>query len=869
MRLFRSLAQYAFFSCLVLCCCAGSFGAAPLPTNSENSPVLTDQMEGQALRESAMAAYEKEDYEKALPLLQDYLTLRRNDKEITGRAGFAAKETGAYELALQLLKSLVTQDDSNYYHWWWLSDAQRLLGHYEEALASIEQARDLAPENVRSELNDYVQYTAKLKDQTPSWDNFDQHLDFSQRHREHRRVRQQVEEYARALAVAPDYGLDNQDAIGRLAWLYQELAIQYLYMDDPDPAIDYLMEAEQFLQELQASSELMRQKQYLAIAWRQKAENNSDDFQRNMQRSADYWKASLKTALETEDVVYQRYTQGRLLETQCTFLPLSEPAVSTLRESNLKEVPWQGPINEFSVAEAVYGEGRCRAEEGDYAGARILLEMALPYFEQSQYLSDKQRLVEIYLELAYILTQQDHPSESLLWVEKAVDVLPQTRSQVSIHLFKEEGKTFIQEAIATAKLRAYLALDDKEKAFELTERCYSDRLSGLPAKVLMNEERRSNASSEIYACTARISMLEGQLAKANLVDDREAAATIEARLKESHERIGWLEKTIQLPDFQLPNKQSRAPMTLQEMQNALDDNTAYVVFFSDPWGSVLLGITPDSFFGDLMDINEKNLHAPLVSNDHDGALESGRGLRSVIEEPPFSDLLTKTIMVGGDSRFLPFIASLFQGYDASVDIHVGSSLTPVPSDTTNKNSTIRYVQGREEMSADFFEEEDDDNAIRALTGDALVLPKIISDIQSNEILHLGCTLYQSSPDLMQCELLFGDGSEERRLPLYRLVAMKLPARLVVLDWVFAEDSPAPDPALLTLVPELFRYAGAASVLVIDPEKTQLRRNAFFSAFHKGLRTGDTMSLFQHAYLAKKEMDRDHSFYWYGLSLVKQ
>ena len=58
-----------------------------------------------------------------------------------------------------------------------------------------------------------------------------------------RRVHRQIEEYVNALDVAPEYGPDEKEALARLAWVYQQIGIQYVYLEDPDPAIDYLKQA--------------------------------------------------------------------------------------------------------------------------------------------------------------------------------------------------------------------------------------------------------------------------------------------------------------------------------------------------------------------------------------------------------------------------------------------------------------------------------------------------------------------------------------------------------------------------------------------------------------------------------------------------
>ena len=145
--------------------------------------------------------------------------------------------------------------------------------------------------------------------------------------------------------------------------------------------------------------------QNLAISWRMLYDRDPEAYAANMERVAASWRDALATAREISHTDYIRYCQGRLLETLAAVRPLDDPEITALREMNDKEVPWKGPVNDFFTAEAVAGELACRLAEGDNAGARILAEMALPYYEGSTYLSDFQRAVDVWLKLAAALNR--------------------------------------------------------------------------------------------------------------------------------------------------------------------------------------------------------------------------------------------------------------------------------------------------------------------------------------------------------------------------------------------------------------------------------------------------------------------------------
>ncbi|HOH31536.1 MAG TPA: tetratricopeptide repeat protein, partial [Candidatus Hydrogenedentes bacterium] len=126
---------------VLACCCVTLAGAVQDTVPKTDATVTADGGGDPSVREAAMAAYDKEDYAGAVDLLKDAHALDPGDAEVAGRLGFAAKETGAYELALKALDSAVELAPDNYYYWWWLSDTQRLLGRYADALQALASMR--------------------------------------------------------------------------------------------------------------------------------------------------------------------------------------------------------------------------------------------------------------------------------------------------------------------------------------------------------------------------------------------------------------------------------------------------------------------------------------------------------------------------------------------------------------------------------------------------------------------------------------------------------------------------------------------------------------------------------------------------------
>lgn len=841
--------------------------------------VATDSLE--TLREKAMELYEAEDYEKAFPLLRDLYSLNPNDAEVAGRLGFAAKETGAYELALTVLERAIQMRPDDYYCWWWLSDAQRLLGNYTEALRSMEQARDIAPPEVRNELQEYVTYTSVLLDKTPSWENFDQHLRFAERHRAHRRTRRQIEEYVNALDVAPVIVGEDKEGTVRMAWVLQQIGIQYLYIEEPDAAIDYLKRANEYARRMDVLREVMQQEQFIAIAYRTKADKRPHEATPFLEKSAAHWRSALELAVRLEDISYIRYARGRLLETLCMFVPVNSDEISALRKQNLKEVPWQGPVNEFSVAEAVIGEVRCRIEEGDLAGARVLIEMALPYFESSNYLSDYQRLRDLYLDLAWIYFQQGHFTESLNTVSKASDKAEQYKIYVDADAFNRSAGERALRGIATAKARAYIAQGLPEKAFETLENYSTQHLLNLLGTKIKDDALRTDAASEKSVIRRRIAMLDALLAKARDAEEEEEVARLEQRLAADRARLEWLDKGI---TFIAPEKLAFKPITVQEvnaLQHVLNEETAYVAYLFDKWGGVAIWVNATGIKAALLEPTEVDVyqlsHSDITTLPEQKCMEASQTWYKKLISPLEPTPETKVLAVAQDETLFGFPMGLLHDTEAYLEdrfrlvyTHSASRLVALMETTPMSVDQIRYVCGRENMNTHFCNRDNppDENgpSFRCLQGDSLVVPMMISDIQQNEVLHVGATLDQRPEDPLLCSFVLGSGGQEKELPTAQLLGMKIPSPLVVLDIEVAKGEFLRPDTIKSIV-EVLHHAGIKRLLVIHPSRDDTLRQEFFEAFYNALGQGEIKEAFKAAKEAMRKRNTvvpvDCFFWLYG------
>ncbi len=826
---------------VLACCCVTLAGAVQDTIPKTDATVTADSGGDPSVREAAMAAYEKEDYAGAVDLLKDAHALDPGDAEVAGRLGFAAKETGAYELALKALDSAVELAPDNYYYWWWLSDAQRLLGRYADALQSMEHARDLAPAESREELQEYVAYTAILAGDTPSWENVDQHLNFAERHRKLRRVRRQIEEYVNALDVAPKVEPGDMKALGRLAWTCQQIGVQYLYIEEPDPAIDYLKQALLYMRDSNMPSEIMRQEQFLAIAFQLKAEGEPGASAGYYETAVSHWNRALDAARAAEDVAYTRYVQGRLLEVLSRFRPLDDPALTALRTTNLKEVPWQGPVNEYSTADAVYAEAQCRLREGDHAGARILLEMAAVYFDQSQYLSDYQRSTELHLHLAWVFSQQEHLNESLDQVAQAEVKIDEARKFMDADTFNRSAAKRGQRRVAVARARAYVSQSKGAEAFAAVETFNALDFRTLLGAMLIDDTRRTDATSEKSVVRRRIPLLESSLAAARDAGDTQEAARLEQRLAADGARLQWLERGLSFISSQTLNFESLPPVPFEEAQGALDAETLLVCFLFDDRGGIAVCLSQNEVKGVVLQQNESGIQALVraarEAQDGDALRDASEALYESLFAPLAPLPEGKALAIVPDACLIgaPFEAMEAAGaWKSFVYIQTASRLAALNAQPGTAPARLRYVKGRAEMDETLCGGTGPFRPARCLEGESLILPAVISDVQADEALHLGCVLNQAAPDALLSELIFGESSVDTTLPVARLLGMKLPASVVVLDWVSPSSGSVFRGDVVSAAVGLLHYAGAGAVLVVAPQTPPDVRTRFFTSFYEQL-----------------------------------
>ncbi len=800
-------------------------------------------------KKQGMEAYEKGELPKAIEFLTAAHTLDPKDAEVTGRLGFALKETGAYEKAILILKEATESKADDYYYWWWLSDTQRLMGLYKESLESMAKSRDVAPKDVAKDLQQYVDYTAALADRSASWENFAQHIDFAERHRKNRRVRRQLAEYATALDVAPPVTDTNTDGLKRLLWINQEIGTQYNYIEEPDVAVDYFLAAMDCANRAGLRQDVMRNHQNLAIAWRMLYERAPEKNAAILEKAITEWSASLAIAKETSDTVYLRYTQGRLLDCLALARPMTDPLLVETRAANDKEVPWKGPINEFSIADAVAGEMACRLAEGDFAGARVLLEMSLPYFEQSNYLSDYQRSVELYLVQAWLYQKQDHPEEALKVLEKGDKKAVQAREFVDSDAFNRGSGDRMLRSLAVAKARAHAALGEGGAALSAIDVYKSARLRNLLGGRITDDAARTDVTSERDVIRRRISWLEVRRDTAKDAKDAEETARIEGRLARDHSRLAWLDREVSFPAPDKVKYEGIPDIAPDTLRAALSEGTVVLDYLFDNRGGVGVAVQHSAATARLIDMPDTAVRAAaakIVPSDLAASVpllsELGATLVGTFTKE-WTGAARTIVCTDPATDHVPFDALQSEGaaWNGSATLSFAESAAEYAnllSGPAANPTRLRAVLSREDRANLFSAPVDGMLPVERKVGAEATPEALSAGAQPTDAVHAACLIDARPMDVTLCALVFAGEAGAGELPVAQLLGKLVPANLLSLDWAPTAPDAEWRGELLSVLAEALRTGGCNTLVTTLWPVNPAVSTAFFDAFYAHVGAGN-------------------------------
>ncbi len=806
---------------------------------------------GEAYRISGMLAYEEENYEVAAPLLiaaYDYLP---DHVELMGRLGFALKETGDYERALDRLFLATIHDETNYYVWWWLSDTQRLLGQYAEAVESMVIARNLAPADQVEELQHYVDYTQTLGDKTRDWTNFFIHMDFAGRHERLRRFRRYLAECLTALDLAPENALEDAEGALRIGGVYNQIGIYYKYLQEPDVATHYFQAAAVCFAAAGRAPDIMRNEQNLGLAYGLVAEMHPAHRVLFGERAVAHWEKTLKIARESGDIEYTRYAMGGLLCALLAVKDVGDAGVASLRGDIAPELPRRGPIDDFATAEAAVAEAQCRAHEEDYAGARILLEMALPYYENSQYLADGERSARISLVLAQVYCHQGHLDKALERAANAATFTHGARRFLDTDAFNRGAYGRILRQAAAIAARAALKLDNAERALEEAEQYHIQARLDLLGSTVRDEARFTDLPTETELIRRRLPLLEADYTRAREQDD-DAVETLrlEMRLVADRSRLEWLERGIR---FAAPSTLSylQAPaLPLGELQAALPEDVTVLYFTFDPWGGAVIALTREALQGaPLTEAREDDvlremtaLRAQLAARDETARATLAR-LYQLLIAPARPLIATDRVCIvpnpvltglpfealHDDGRFFVQDHAVFYAASASHLVRVLRRAAP-------ERERLRLLAADARPAPWFHAVMGGFAASERLENEDATETAATRGVAATDVLHIAATAAFTQRDPMLGALMLRkDTANDGRLHAAEALAAAIPAAIITLD---LDGLSADQGAVLDAFAEALYHAGAHAVLINSWTPDPENGHAFLEAFYKNLKDMD-------------------------------
>jgi tetratricopeptide (TPR) repeat protein len=546
---------------------------------------------GEAYKQMGEAAYNDNKFSEAAELFSVAHDFLPNDLDLLQKLGFSLKSAGRYEESLARLEAAKTTLSSDPQLWLWIGDAQRLLGDYPAAVSSYNTARDMADPKDAEAYQEYITYTELLAATEPSWEAFETHRGFANRHQETGRVRRMLAEFVHALRVAPEIGEDETDADFRRGWVNLALAEQHNFLKEIPVAYDYFTAGLALYERGASQTDIMRALQGLAVCCHRLAELYPREKDAWYAKAAGHWEAAAKVAQGVGDTEYLRYLNGGLLYAYAQSRPLDAPEVVELRERLSKEIPWRGPINDFSLAAAAEGEIACRMREGDLAGARLLLDMTGPYYKDTGFLVDLEQNAKALASTAAIYLEQEHFDKAMETAAQGMDQITGLRRYLDGDGFNRSGNPAVLAQLAAIQAAAAVGKEDFSLALDFAESYQLVRRHDLFASRVREENWRNDFTTERELITAREPLLAKALADAEAVGDADAAAWYAARIEEDGKRfavLGHVDRLAPGASLSYAGTQRRGPT---EIIAALPAGTGVLYWMAGPRGGVAVWAT--------------------------------------------------------------------------------------------------------------------------------------------------------------------------------------------------------------------------------------------------------------------------------------
>jgi len=616
--------------------------------------------------------------EQAIAPYEKVLELDSNDGLTEARIGHALSESGKYEKALSALARAAEKEPRDYWIWWCLGDVQVLLGDYESALDSTSRARDLCTGNDGARVGKQVRFIQRLSMKTSGIDLNRCHVNLAQRHERLKRPDRAIAEYKIAIERLPP-GTPEQE--GKCA---QQIAMFYAQMKQWEDGLEYAHRSIEAYQKVDNPYEVACCYHYLGLICANLAMENSAE------RTA-FLEKALKAFQMEEQYARQAHSE-RLVRTAISYIAkvlgdlegASEPRFKQYRETIVQYLPETGPITDHGVASLMRAEAEFRVDEGDYEGARILLEMLEPFYAKSTDFGSMTGAPWIYRQLGYISWRQGDIDEAMIYGEKCVAKLTEMRSMLGVDEFRRRVGGERWQYAYSGLVAGALTKGEKARALDYAEQYKGRALLELLGSTAVDGKRSAVERNQEKGQTilAQVADLEEQVQGARSGVNAENVRSLERTLSIEQTQYERLAEEISAAEFEVKSFEDVQSMTTEHLRPVVDDFTlvSYVIGW---WGLSAVVLSKEGVEGILTeDMTERKLR-PLVeafrreigvksdaSRDLTLEVEQKEEVPEVPEKAPSEELYelliepvlpyikTKLVYISPDSvlNYLPFEA---------------------------------------------------------------------------------------------------------------------------------------------------------------------------------------------------------------------
>ncbi|MBI1321460.1 MAG: tetratricopeptide repeat protein [Candidatus Hydrogenedens sp.] len=781
---------------------------------------------GEAYKQLGEAAFNESRYTDAAELFAIARDFLPQDGELLKNLGFSLKSAGRYEEALEVLRDAIAVYGSDPQVWLWMGDTQRLLGDFQSAVSSYYTARDMANPKDAESYQEYIAFTETLASITPDWDAFEMQRGFATRHDETNRVRRKIAQYMYALRVAPEEGIDATDADFRRGWVNLAMGEQFSFIQEVPVAYDYFHAGLALYKSGESQTDIMRGLQALAVACENLAILYPRESERWHEESSQHWSEAAKIAQGLGDVEYLRYLNGGLLRTYAASKPLDAPEVVELRDRIGKELPWRGPINDYTLASAAEGEIACRLREGDFGGARVLIEMSSQYYKDTGFLVDLEHHARALASLASVYYAQEHYGKTIEVAAEGLEQIGGLRRFLDADAYNRSVNPSTVNELAALQAAAAVQQGEFEQALDYAESFQAAYRHELFGSRVRNEAWRTDFATERELITARKARLTKELEDANAARDAVESARLGARLEEDAHRftvLGHVDRLAVGPKLSYTGTVRKGA---KEIIASLPEDTGVLYWLTGPSTGVAVWATAAGAGGVVLPEAARNATQALALQFAD-AWSAGEpaAIQSLLDE-------ARAALAGPLDGALPQVKHWVIAADLLTGALPVTALLPDTSVCSRAASASTYLQQRDLGHA----------AVETMEA---ITPVDQASLQEAFKSHAGC-LVAAEADFVDSAatlgiLRFGDATEAVMLTGEAL-ALEAPCTLAAFSLDVKQSNRGLPAHHADALAEAMAVAGTRSVVMNRLPVDAGLRAAFFDAFGAAIGQGTAAAL---------------------------